>query len=77
MTRWVPLKSGKKPTLVLLDRNLFEIDATEIPKAKVLATMFDGRVVHDVTLGHGDPTTVDMSYLDDFNVDVVKMHRGE
>ncbi len=39
------LEPGKLADLVLLDRNLFEIPASEISEAKVLATMFEGRIV--------------------------------
>lgn len=39
------LEAGKLADLIVLDRNLFEIPASEISEAKVLATMFEGRVV--------------------------------
>ncbi len=39
------LEAGKLADLIVLDRNLFEIPAHEISEAKVLATMFEGRVV--------------------------------
>lgn len=38
---------GKLADLVLLDRDLFTIPAPEIESARVLATLMDGRVVHD------------------------------
>lgn len=41
-------------------RNLFEIEADEIPKTKVLATMFDGKIVHDVVYDLGDSELVDL-----------------
>ena len=49
--------------MILLDQNLFEIDAEDIPKTKVLATMFDGRIVHDLTFGLGDSELVNMKNL--------------
>jgi len=39
------LEAGKLADLIVLDRNLFEIPASEISEAKVLATMFEGRIV--------------------------------
>ena len=48
------IEVGKKADIILLDQNLFEIDPSEIYKTKVLATMFDGKIVHDVTFGIGD-----------------------
>ena len=54
------IEVGKKADLILLDRNLFEIDPAEIPKTKVLGTMFDGRIVHDVLYGIGDSELVDI-----------------
>lgn len=41
------IEVGKKADLIVLDRNLFEIDAAEIPKTNVATTVFDGRVVYD------------------------------
>ena len=38
--------AGKLADLVVLDRDLFEIPASEIHAAKVLLTIFDGRVVY-------------------------------
>ena len=48
------IEVGKKADLILVDQNLFEIEPAEIPKTRVLATMFDGNVVHDVALDLGD-----------------------
>jgi hypothetical protein len=41
------IETGKKADLVVLDRNLFEIPAGEISDARVLMTVFDGRVVYE------------------------------
>ena len=41
------LKAGLQADLAVLDRNLFEIPATEISEARVVLTVFDGEVVHD------------------------------
>jgi len=40
------IEVGKKADLVILDRNLFEIDAYEIHQAEVLLTIMDGDVVY-------------------------------
>jgi len=62
-----PIEVGKKTDIFLLDRNLFEIDPEKIPETKVLATMFDGNIVHDVTFGIGDSEPADSG---DLNVTV-------
>lgn len=41
------LQVGKKADLVILDRNLFETDAYEIHKTRVVLTMMDGNVVYE------------------------------
>jgi hypothetical protein len=41
------IEVGKKADLVVLDQNLFEIDAYEIHKTTVLLTMMDGVVVYE------------------------------
>lgn len=43
------LEVGKQANLAVLDRNLFEIPATEISDTKVLLTLFEGRPVHGDT----------------------------
>ena len=40
------IEVGKRADLIVLDRNLFEIPASEISDAKVTATIFDGRTVY-------------------------------
>ena len=40
------IEVGKLADLVLLDQNLFEIDAKDISETKALVTMYEGRVVH-------------------------------
>jgi predicted amidohydrolase YtcJ len=40
------LEPGKLADLIVVDRNLFEIDPTEISEAKVLLTLLDGLPVH-------------------------------
>jgi urease alpha subunit len=54
------IEVGKRADLILLNQNLFEIDPEEIPKTKVLGTMFDGRIVHDVLYNIGDSELVDL-----------------
>ena len=41
------IEEGKVADMIVLDRNLFEIPATEIGQAKVLQTIFNGKVVYD------------------------------
>jgi predicted amidohydrolase YtcJ len=41
------LEVGKKADLVVLDSNLFELDAYEIHNTKVLLTVMDGDVVYE------------------------------
>jgi len=41
------LEVGKKADLVILDRNLFEIDPYEIHQAQVIMTVTDGEVVYE------------------------------
>ena len=58
------IEVGKKADLIVLSQNLFEIDPEEIPRTRVLATMFDGRVVHDVVYELGDSALVDVQAYD-------------
>ena len=57
------IEVGKKADMILLSQNLFEIDPVDIPKTKVLATMFDGKLVHDVVYEIGDSETVDLAHV--------------
>jgi predicted amidohydrolase YtcJ len=41
------IETGKRADLVVLDRNLFEIPATEINEARVQLTFFDGEIVYE------------------------------
>jgi len=41
--------AGKRADFVVLDRNLFEIPASEISDAAVMMTIFDGRTVYERT----------------------------
>ena len=40
------LEKGKLADVVVLDRNLFEIDAKEILQVKPVLTMMDGEIVY-------------------------------
>jgi predicted amidohydrolase YtcJ len=40
------IEVGKNADLIVIDRNLFAVPATEIDKSKVLLTLFGGRPVH-------------------------------
>ena len=59
------IEVGKKADLILLSQNLFEIGPEEIPKTKVLGTMFDGKIVHDVLYGLGDSELVGLDEVGD------------
>jgi predicted amidohydrolase YtcJ len=41
------IEVGKSADMVVLDKNLLEIDPTEISKTKVLMTMFEGEKVYN------------------------------
>lgn len=41
------IEVGKRADLIVLDRNLFEISASEISEATVTTTIFDGQVVYE------------------------------
>ena len=41
------IEVGKKADLVVLDQNIFEIDAYDIHKTTVVMTMMDGNIVHE------------------------------
>lgn len=45
------IEEGKKADLIVLERNLFEIPAHEIHDVRVLMTLMDGRIVHEVGPG--------------------------
>ena len=44
------IEVGKRADLVVLDRNLFDIPASEISEASVVMTIFDGRTVYERTI---------------------------
>ena len=68
------IEVGKKADLILLDQNLFDIDPAQIPKTRVLGTMFDGRIVHDVLYGIGDSELVDIEQVGDGAVGPCSRH---
>ena len=45
------LEPGKRADFVVLDRPLFEIEPSEIPKTRVLLTVLDGAVVYRAESG--------------------------
>lgn len=47
------IEVGKKADLVVLDQNIFEIDAYDIHRTKVIMTMMDGNVVYEATAEQG------------------------
>ncbi len=40
------IEVGKLANLIVLDRNLFEIDVSDVGETRVLMTLFEGRVMH-------------------------------
>lgn len=61
------IEVGKLADLILLDRNIFEIPKDEIHATKVLATMMDGKILHDLVYQLGDNELADIGNL---NVEV-------
>ena len=47
------IEKGKVADMIILDRNLFEIPATQIGEASILKSIFNGAVVFDASV---DPT---------------------
>ena len=45
-TKQGSIEVGKRADFVVLDRNLFEIPASEISDTKVTMTIFDGQVIY-------------------------------
>ena len=41
------IEVGKRADLVVLDRNLFDIPASEISDAQIVMTIFDGQTVYE------------------------------
>lgn len=41
------LERGKLATFIVLDRNLFEVPATDVAETRVLRTVFEGKVVYE------------------------------
>lgn len=48
------IEVGKSADMVVIDRDLFAVEPEEIARAEVVATMFEGRVVHDVVFDRGE-----------------------
>lgn len=53
------LEVGKRPDLIVLDRDIFTIDPETIDDTKVLATYLDGRLVYSAQLGSAEHATDD------------------
>ena len=49
------LEKGKAADMIVLDRNLFEVDPSSIVDTKVVATIFGGKIVHDARPTGGHP----------------------
>jgi predicted amidohydrolase YtcJ len=48
------LEVGKLADLIVVDQNIMEIDPGQIHETRVLMTMMDGKVWHDIVFGWGD-----------------------
>ncbi len=48
------IEVGKRADLIVLDRNLFESTPDEIAETNVLATMMNGKVVHEEAVDWGE-----------------------
>ena len=48
------LEIGKMADLIVVDQNILEIPSDQIHKTRVLMTMMDGKVWHDIIFGWGD-----------------------
>jgi hypothetical protein len=71
------IEVGKKADLILLSQNLFRISPEAIPATKVLATMADGRLVHDVAYGIGDADLTNLGQLDQGAVGLCPHDHGQ
>ena len=58
------IEVGKLADMILLDQNLFEVPKDQIYRTKVLATMMDGKIWHDVVYELGDSNPADLEDLD-------------
>ena len=58
------IETGKLADMILLDHNLFEVPKDQIYKTKVLATMMDGKIWHDLVYELGDSNLADTKDLD-------------
>ena len=57
------IEVGKLADLILLDRDLFAIEPESIHETRVIATMMDGVVRHDVAYGLGDSDLAELEPL--------------
>ena len=46
------IEQGKLANFIVLDRNLFEVPATDVSETRVLKTVFEGKVVYEVSGDH-------------------------
>ena len=58
------IEAGKSADIIVLDRHLFDIDVSKLPGTQVLATIFEGRLVHDVAFGIGPDLRVPSANVD-------------
>ncbi len=59
------IEVGKKADIIVLDQDLFSLDdVRKTVDTKVLLTMFDGQIVHDLEYGIGNSSLVDPEILD-------------
>ena len=56
------IEVGKLADMIVLDRNLFGIPATEISEAKVLLTIFNGKIVFDANSSPNGEEAIEERY---------------
>ncbi len=70
------IEVGKRADMVVLDKNLFEIPATEIGMSLVQMTVFDGEVVYDATVDATGEEAIEEEYRVDLDLEGDLGYRG-
>ena len=60
------LEVGKLADLIVVDQNIFEVEPENIHETRVLMTMMDGKIRHDILFGWGDSKDDLMPPADDY-----------
>lgn len=56
------IEVGKRADMIILDKNIVDIPAKEISSAKVLVTLFDGKVVYDASKDPSDEEAIEKKH---------------